>query len=87
MLNFKVDCKPKFNDFWILKWSQKSIKNRSRRHKAAQRPPGVAQEAPKRPQKAPRRPPRGPQEGPESPEADPQDHEPQAHEATSPLAH
>ena len=64
MLIFKVDCKPKFNDFWTLKWAQKSIKNKSRRHKAAQRPPGVAQEAPKRPQEAPRRPPRGPQEAP-----------------------
>ncbi len=50
--------------------------NRPRRHKAAQRPPGVPQEAPKRPQKALRRPPRGPQEGPENPEADPTSHKP-----------
>ena len=49
--------------------------------------PGGPQEAPGSPQEAPKRPPGSPQEGPESPEADPQDHEPQADEATSPLAH
>ena len=87
MFKFKAKLKLKFNDSGTPRWAQKSIKNRSRRHKAAQRPPGVPQEASRTPQESFRRPPRGPPEGPESPEADPHDHKPQAHEATSPLAH
>ena len=77
---------------------QNETKNRSkiglgakREPRSPRQPPGGPQEPPRRPsgspQEAPKRPQGSPQEGPESPEADPQDHEPQADEATSPLAH